>query len=167
MARRSSTRAPWNSLTKSAQVVCSELARSRPSVTSAESRMSRTCLVMSRISVRFSLSIVRVFRTTFTVCTSLVLHHLFGHPRSVHDTLVPRGGIEPPRPLAGQRVLSPPRLPVPPPRRHSPAAVRDALEAASGFEPLNRGFADLRLGHLATPPRQFKGARPSEPPARS
>ena len=26
------------------------------------------------------------------------------------------------------------------------------LEAASGFEPLNRGFADPRLNHLATPP---------------
>ena len=26
------------------------------------------------------------------------------------------------------------------------------LEAASGFEPENRGFADLRLNHLATPP---------------
>ena len=29
----------------------------------------------------------------------------------------------------------------------------NALEAASGFEPENRGFADLRLNHLATPPR--------------
>jgi hypothetical protein len=29
------------------------------------------------------------------------------------------------------------------------------LEAASGFEPENRGFADLRLNHLATPPANF------------
>ncbi len=27
------------------------------------------------------------------------------------------------------------------------------LEAASGLEPESRGFADLRLNHLATPPR--------------
>ena len=26
------------------------------------------------------------------------------------------------------------------------------LEAAIGLEPMNRGFADLRLSHLATPP---------------
>ena len=29
------------------------------------------------------------------------------------------------------------------------------VEAASGFEPENRGFADLRLNHLATPPANF------------
>ena len=27
-----------------------------------------------------------------------------------------------------------------------------SLEAASGFEPLHRGFADLSLNHLGTPP---------------
>jgi hypothetical protein len=27
------------------------------------------------------------------------------------------------------------------------------VEAASGFEPLNGGFADLSLNHLGTPPR--------------
>jgi integrase-like protein len=29
---------------------------------------------------------------------------------------------------------------------------KDDLEAASGFEPLHRGFADLSLNHLGTPP---------------
>ena len=28
------------------------------------------------------------------------------------------------------------------------------LEAASGFEPLHRGFADLSLNHLGTPPSE-------------
>ena len=30
--------------------------------------------------------------------------------------------------------------------------INDNLEAASGFEPLHRGFADLSLNHLGTPP---------------
>jgi hypothetical protein len=29
---------------------------------------------------------------------------------------------------------------------------KPSLEAASGFEPLHRGFADLSLNHLGTPP---------------
>jgi hypothetical protein len=39
------------------------------------------------------------------------------------------------------------------------------LEAAAGVEPANRGFADLRLSHLATPPSadQYTGvARPDQ-----
>ena len=31
------------------------------------------------------------------------------------------------------------------------------LEAASGFEPLNNGFADHCLSHLATPPNVPRG----------
>jgi hypothetical protein len=30
--------------------------------------------------------------------------------------------------------------------------MQQKLEAASGFEPLHRGFADLSLNHLGTPP---------------
>jgi hypothetical protein len=30
------------------------------------------------------------------------------------------------------------------------------MEAASGFEPLNGGFADLSLNHLGTPPRSVE-----------
>jgi hypothetical protein len=36
------------------------------------------------------------------------------------------------------------------------------MEAASGFEPLHRGFADLSLGHLGTPPL-FRSVITSEP----
>ena len=36
------------------------------------------------------------------------------------------------------------------------------MEATSGFEPLNRGFADPRLNHLATSPRSKKNGAEDE-----
>ena len=50
---------------------------------------------------------------------------------------MPRKGLEPPLPR-GKRILSPPRLPF----RHLGVYYN---KAASGLEPLNRGFADPRL----------------------
>ncbi len=80
---------------------------------------------------------------------------------------LPGAGLEPARPW-GQEVLSLPRLPFRHPGKPfrgesgtSLRAVREfpwAREAAGGFEPPNRGFADLRLDHLATPPWRRRAA---------
>jgi hypothetical protein len=71
----------------------------------------------------------------------------FGHKKQTGKSLfntasrshqyVPREGLEP-TPPCGERILSPPRLPF----RH---LGKKRIEAASGLEPLNRGFADPRL----------------------
>src|SRR5712691_5337729 len=161
MVLRSSTRAPWNSLTNKAQVVWRELTKMIPSLMSAPSTMSRICLVMSRTCVRFSLNIVKVLRTTFKVST------LYASPDWVRFNSGAEGGNRTPTALTDQRILSPLRLPVPPPRPTRPLDRPRVLEAASGFEPLNRGFADLRLNHLATPPSHlshiWSGKRDSNP----
>ena len=56
---------------------------------------------------------------------------------------MPREGLEPTLPSREADFKSAASA-IPPPRQK--------VEAASGFEPLNRGFADPRLNHLATPP---------------
>jgi hypothetical protein len=38
----------------------------------------------------------------------------------------------------------------------------EKLEAAIGFEPMNEGFADLCLSHLATPPRVYSESKKDE-----
>ena len=63
---------------------------------------------------------------------------------------VPRAGLEPARAKA-QGILNPWRLPIPP-LRH----FKKKMEAAIGIEPMNEGFANLCLSHLATPPLLFK-----------
>ena len=90
--------------------------------------------------------------------------------------MVPRAGIEPTLPR-GKRILSPPRLPIPPPRHYfivngTEAGVKINIQAftqriplyhtglagikkaAGGFEPPHGGFADPCLNLLATPPEQ-------------
>ena len=72
--------------------------------------------------------------------------------------VVPRVGLEP-TPLCRERILSPPRLPFRHPgssdwwkdiksRSLIGSGVFLKMEATGGFEPPNRGFADLRLSPL-------------------
>ena len=64
--------------------------------------------------------------------------------------LVGEEGFEPSRPQVGQGILSPQRLPF----RHSPRGLiaPKCVEAATGFEPVDDGFANRCLSRLATPP---------------
>src|SRR5262245_40369329 len=158
MAFRSSTSAPWNSFTNRAHVVWRELTSRMPSLTSALSMMSRICFVMSTTWVRFSLSIVNVCRTTFKVCTvtpSMVLGcQTPSDPISCTRYPWCRGGESNPH---GPRGPADFKSAASPSSATPATAFHDCMEAASGFEPLNRGFADLRLNHLATPPQPLNG----------
>ena len=90
---------------------------------------------------------------------------------------VPGAGFEPTLPC-GKRILSPPRLPFRHPGGYNPVRetqdvlpsepvplgmAEEKMEATSGFEPLDRGFADPRLrplGYVASsvlvPRRRFE-----------
>ena len=68
---------------------------------------------------------------------------------SDYTDLVPLAGLEPARMLL-RGILSPLRLPIPPQRRclvenSAPMSVQSFLEAPPGFEPGDKGFADLGL----------------------
>jgi hypothetical protein len=94
--------------------------------------------------------------------------------------LVPGAGVEPARDARPRRILSPMRLPVPPPRRITERPVQGPASCGTSDRPGDRvcgpagggdrirtgdrGFAVLCLSHLATPPhRSSRGRAPRRP----
>ena len=78
----------------------------------------------------------------------------------VRFVLVPRAGIEPAQPC-GPGILSPLRLPVPPPRHMELSIKQTNMEAASGIEPEIKVLqtSALPLGYAAI----WSGKRDSNP----
>ena len=70
------------------------------------------------------------------------------NPKILPQILVPLAGLEPARSL-DRGILSPLRLPIPPQRQKIKKTlhlmVQSFLEAPPGFEPGDKGFADLGL----------------------
>ena len=93
-------------------------------------------------------------------CSELSAAQLHFIAIEVQEALPPRAWRRPPTSLSSSVVKADAHL-------YSHAEAREStaigeipsvsLEAASGFEPLYKGFADPRLNHLATPPLWCRG----------
>ena len=103
--------------------------------------MGDHCLVLrTNLQANFLLIQVRPYRDKNKKSKSIVRFRL---------SVVPLAGLEPARMLL-RGILSPLRLPIPPQRHRlkensAPELMQSFLEAPPGFEPGDKGFADLGL----------------------